>query len=216
MKNEIAYNNYAGYKFDWEAGGTKVSGSDHLIVRSNYVHDNFGEGLWTDIDNIHTLYEGNRVINNYGAGIHQEISYDAVIRNNIIKGNHDGILVVLSPNVEVYGNTVEVPPSGRHGICVATGHRGGGAYGTYVAHDDNVHDNIVTYLGPNGSSGASGPVVEGANIKFDSNEYHFVGGGSTHFIWGINPMTLSDLRHIGMEQKAIVKKGLAPEIDPTH
>jgi hypothetical protein len=216
LGNEIAYNNYAGYRLDWEAGGAKVSGSDHLVVRSNYVHDNFGSGLWTDIDNIHTLYEGNRVINNQNVGIHHEISYDAVIRKNIVKGNKVGILIVLSPNVEVYGNTVEVPPNGIEGIRVATGRRGGGAYGAYVAHDDYVHDNIISCLGPNGRSGASGPLVEGANIRFDSDEYHFVGGGTGHFIWGTDPMTLSDLHHIGIEQNATVKKGPVPEIDPTH
>ncbi len=216
VNNEIAYNNYAGYNLDWEAGGTKVSGSDHLIVRSNYVHDNFGSGLWTDIDNIHTLYENNHVINNQNIGIHHEISYDAIIRNNIVKGNKVGILIVLSPNVEVSGNTVEAPTNGIEGIRVATGRRGGGTYGTYAAHDDYVHGNTITYLGSSGRSGASGPLVEGANIRFDSNEYHFVGGGATHFIWGSNSMTLSDLRRVGMEQHATVKNGLVPETDSAH
>lgn len=216
QNNEIAFNNYAGFDIGWDAGGAKFSVTNNLVLRSNYVHDNLGSGLWVDIDNTHTLYEKNKVINNSDSGIHHEISYDAIIRNNLIKGNREGILVVLSPNVEVYGNVVEVPPQGVYGIRIATGSRGGGMYGTYIAHDDYVHDNTITYLGPTSRSGASGTLVEGANIRFDSNEYHFVGGGDAHFIWGMNALTLSDLRRIGMEQHATVKKNLPPETDPTN
>jgi hypothetical protein len=31
------------------------------VVRGNYVHDNNGTGMWTDTNNIHTLYEDNLV-----------------------------------------------------------------------------------------------------------------------------------------------------------
>ena len=86
--NEIAYNNYLkGVSYGWEAGGTKFVKTRGLIVRSNYVHHNWGTGLWTDIDNINTLVEGNRVIGNANQGIFHEISYAAVIRNNTVQGN---------------------------------------------------------------------------------------------------------------------------------
>ena len=57
------------------------------MVRNNYVHDNFGNGLWTDTDNVNTLYEGNTTTNNYLDGILHEVSYSATIRNNISKDN---------------------------------------------------------------------------------------------------------------------------------
>ena len=48
--NEIAWNNTAGYSDAWEAGGTKFAGTDHVSVINNHSHDNFGPGLWSDID----------------------------------------------------------------------------------------------------------------------------------------------------------------------
>ena len=66
--SELSYNNTAGYNWGWEAGGTKWTHTDGLIVRNNYVHDNYGNGLWTDGSNINIVYEGNVVEDNYGAG----------------------------------------------------------------------------------------------------------------------------------------------------
>jgi hypothetical protein len=54
--NEISHNNYAGFDPFWGGGGSKWVYTSHLIVRGNYSHDNLGPGLWTDINNIHTLY----------------------------------------------------------------------------------------------------------------------------------------------------------------
>lgn len=85
--NEIAYNNYAGFDPDWEAGGTKFWSTSNLVVSNNYVHDNYGPGLWTDTDNVNTLYEGNVVVGNAAEGIKHEVSYAAKIRGNIVCGN---------------------------------------------------------------------------------------------------------------------------------
>ena len=128
--NEVAYNNTDDIDPSWEAGGSKFVHTRNLVIRDNYVHDNQGPGLWTDGNNIDTLYEGNRVVNNYGPGIFHEISYDAVIRNNVVEGNGfgytgwidgAGILVGDSPNVEVYGNTVRYNNDGIAGKHDRTG-----------------------------------------------------------------------------------------------
>ena len=63
--NEIAKNGYwSGIDVLWEGGGFKFADTDNLVVRGNYSHDNNGTGMWTDIDNIHTLYEDNVVVHN--------------------------------------------------------------------------------------------------------------------------------------------------------
>jgi Right handed beta helix region len=49
---EIAFNNYAGYDPDWEAGGTKFWETKGLVVRNSCIHHNAGPGLWTDTDNV--------------------------------------------------------------------------------------------------------------------------------------------------------------------
>lgn len=183
--NEISHNNYAGFSPGWEAGGTKFALTNRLIVRNNYVHDNVGSGLWTDIDNINTLYENNTVINNSYGGITHEISYSAIIRGNTVKNNGwafcpwlwgGQIQVQNSQNVEVYNNTVVVGPTGGNGLVLVQQSRGAGQYGPYLTTNNYVHHNDITYQGTVGMSGAAadwnaGSVFGGAN-QFSFNTYH--------------------------------------------
>ncbi len=139
--NELATNNTARFSGRWEAGGGKFVLTDGLIVRGNYVHDNNGPGLWSDIDNINTTYEGNYVSNNSLEGIADEISYDAVIRNNVVVNNGfetrsgwldgAGILIASSPNAEVTGNLVV---GNWNGIGITQTDRGSGLHGPHQVH----------------------------------------------------------------------------------
>jgi parallel beta-helix repeat protein len=209
INTEISWNNYAGFSGGWEAGGTKFVRTDNLLVKSNYVHDNYGPGLWTDGDNIHTTYEDNLVINNRGDGIKHEISYDAVITGNTVKGNgasgtvwlwHSQILIQNSSNVNVHDNTVEVPPSGGNGISIINQNRGSGAYGTHTASNNSVHNNTITYLG----SGASGLVDDTGNHSSNGNTFdydHYVlenGDTKKHWSW-FTWKTWSELHAVSQE-----------------
>ncbi len=147
----IAYNNTVGFNPFWEAGGGKATYTTNLTVRNNWAHHNNGPGLWTDISNVGTLYEGNTADSNYLSGIFHEISYAAIIRNNIVRGNGiafgtwidgAGILVGTSRDVEVYGNTV----SGNYscGILGLSDSRGSGTLGLYELRNLYVHDNTIT------------------------------------------------------------------------
>jgi len=99
------------------SSATKFVQTVGLVLRNNYVHHNEGNGLWADINNVNTLFEGNRVIGNTRAGISFEISCGAVVRNNYLEGNgflnrapnwmnDSAIVVSTSSDVEIYGNTV--------------------------------------------------------------------------------------------------------------
>ncbi|MGB0910961.1 MAG: right-handed parallel beta-helix repeat-containing protein, partial [Nitrospirales bacterium] len=148
-ENEISFNNNQG--FHWHtAGGTKFVGTVNLLVRHNFVHDNFGPGLWSDVDNLNTLYENNHVKNNQTQGIFHEASYDAIIRNNLVEGNGfgdsiwhvgSGILVSSSPNVEIYNNQVINNADGIGLIQVHT--RVEGRFGPRELKNSSVHDNII-------------------------------------------------------------------------
>ena len=142
--------------------GTKFVRSDGLIIRNTCVHHNYGNGLWTDIDNINILIEGNKVFDNAGTGIMHEISYKATIRNNTVARNgrnKDGwlwgsqILVQNSQEVEVYGNIVEIAPDFGNGIGIIYQDRGNGRYGPYLTTNNDIHDNQVVHTGPSGMSG---------------------------------------------------------------
>jgi len=147
--SEFAFNNIAGFRWGWEAGGSKFTRTEGLVIRGNYVHDNIGPGLWTDIDNVNTLYERNRVVDNTGPGIFHEISYSAVIRNNRVEGNGfgfstwlwgAGILIAASSDVEVFGNLVI---NNANGIAGIQQDRGAGDLGDYLLARLNVYNNTI-------------------------------------------------------------------------
>lgn len=190
-RNEIAYNNTARFDPDWEAGGTKFAMTDRLIVRENTVHHNGGQGLWTDVDNINTIYEQNTVEDNERVGIYHEISYAAIIRHNIVRRNGwgfpawiwgAGIVVAASPNVEVYGNTVE---GNGDGIGAVQQQRGSGAYGPHEVWNLWVHDNVIAntsgWTGLVQDIGDTAPFTS-RNNRFERNSYT-LGGNPEPFHW---------------------------------
>jgi hypothetical protein len=195
--NEMAFNNNAGFDLSWEAGGGKWFKTTKLTLRGNYSHDNHGRGLWTDTDNIYTLYEKNRVENNDGIGILHEVSYDAVIDSNTVTGNGfkepgradgGGIQVMASSNVEIYGNTVSF---NRNGIALTQFPRGSGAYGPYEINNAYVHNNVIKQ-----SQGYTG-LLQGMredsyftsrNNRFQDNTY-YLGANPDGFQWMNAPLT---------------------------
>lgn len=208
--NEIAFNNYQKvYDYGWEAGGAKFVRTRWLTLRDNYVHDNWGHGLWIDIDCWTTLIEDNRVENNAASGMFVEISYIAVVRNNTARGNGfdaswldgAGILVNSSPDVEVYGNTLS---GNRNGIVALEGGRGTGDYGPYIVRNLHSHDNSVDVS----TGGASGIAVYGSgatevfsaarNNRFVHNTY-WLGTNAEPFTWNDERIDETEWRTLGMD-----------------
>ena len=131
--NEVAHNNIQGHAWGWSGGGTKFARTVDLTVRGNYVHDNIGPGIWMDVYCIYTLVEDNLVVDNNNMGIYNEVSYDAIIRNNTVMRNGlDGfdwlwggqISVSSSRNAEIYNNIVVVDKNGGNGITLIQQNRG--------------------------------------------------------------------------------------------
>lgn len=206
--NEIAYNNTQKFDSQWEAGGSKFSRTANLTVRGNYVHHNQGPGLWTDGNNIHTLYEENRVQENTGPGIFHEISYKAVIKKNIVEGNGferkkwvdgAGILVSASRDVEIFGNTVK---DNLHGICGKQTDRGKGSFGPYEIHNLHVHDNHITMM-----KGVTGLVIQNQdmsyftdrNNRFQKNHYILSSKKIPSFRWKKSPLTYEKWKAYGQD-----------------
>jgi hypothetical protein len=204
--NEVAYNNYAGYSWWWEAGGAKFCFTTDMVVRGNHVHHNRGPGLWTDIDNLRTTYEGNRVTYNLVAGIEHEISYDAVIRDNVLERNGGGgwdgqIYIYASPNVQVSGNTI----LGTNGVTLAQSNRGTGKYGPHELGNISVYDNTVIRTSTSGF--AAGLVKDlsddsyfrSRNILFRHNTYQLPSLAERSFRWWNRSLTASEWRSAGLD-----------------
>jgi parallel beta-helix repeat protein len=212
-KNEVAFNNWAGFDPGWAAGGIKVCSADDLVIRDNSVHDNAGKGIWADIDSSGVLYENNVVTNNRGAGIVHEISDGAIVRNNRIAGNSipgpswywgAQILIQNAQNVDAYGNTLEVPPDG-HGIIIVQQNRGP----QYPARNNHIHGNIVVYAGDASRSGMasdfdSDNALWRQDNVFDYNTYRMKDPSGRHWVWN-DLKTSSQLKAMGQEKHGVVR-----------
>jgi hypothetical protein len=217
--NEISWNNYAGFDAGWEAGGSKFWSTTNLIVRGNFSHDNAGPGLWTDTNNTGTLYEGNDVERNDGAGIFHEISFDCTIRNNVLKRNAldltndwiwgGQIQISTSKNCSVYGNKLVVATEGGVAIALIEQNRGG----TYSTHGNDVHDNDITFLGANGANGAAqdlGDETVFTTNSFDHDAYHMPDLTVQHFVWNDHSMPWPGFQSAMQEMHGTVDTNVKP------
>jgi hypothetical protein len=165
--NEIAFNNTDSVRDEPDAGGKMVAvqGVDYS---HNWVHDNYGNGIWCDINCYGLNIHHNLVERNVMVGIALEISYDAEIHDNVLHDNGivdsrcvegyrcwftdlGGISVFNSSNVRVHGNIVE--DANGHGIVgrqddrrrCDTGnvHTGRFCRGDYVVKNLQVYGNRI-------------------------------------------------------------------------
>jgi endo-1,4-beta-xylanase len=223
--NEIAYNNTAGYHTAnggcWAAGGAKYVYTRNMVVRGNYVHDNYCAGLWSDIDNIDTTYENNRIENNWAQGLFIEISYRGAIRNNVIRGNFGtGILFNSSSDQDVSGNQISdngagktdngvaVHPSIRGDIVIIQQNRGSGRYGDHLSKNIFIHDNNVTIsAGVTGATkGQGNPSVFTQNNRFENNHYFVPDINGNWWVDPKGPCTWTEWRALGNDAGGSVTK----------
>lgn len=180
--NEIAFNNVLGFDPEWEAGGVKIAASDGVEMARNFVHHNSGPGLWCDIDCRNVLYEANTVELNSGAGIFHEISFAAVIRNNVVRHNGQGgrkwywnpeIQIAASEDVEVTGNAITVGDLGG-AILLIDQSRTNEKGGKYKTRRNRIHHNVIHFEGRGEAGGAS-------DVKAGDENYGIITDGDNHF-----------------------------------
>jgi parallel beta-helix repeat protein len=177
-RNEIAYNNLGDFSFEWGAGGVKFVHTTNLVLRDNYVHHNHGPGLWIDGYNVDTLFEGNRVIDNFDAGIKIEISGAATVRDNEVVGNGfgnadpprgAGIIIRESGPVEVMGNRLR---ENKDALVLYHDDGRENETGNHL-HGILVHDNEIALDG--GVVGYFGDIpfdaFQSADLVFEENAY---------------------------------------------
>jgi Right handed beta helix region len=186
------------------------------VFRGNHVHDNKGIGLWCDIDCRNVVYEENLVENNQWSGIFHEISFKAVVRNNVLRHNHRGdrgwfwdaeIVLAASQDVEVSGNTLVIAP-GRCGIMlIDQGRRDNGR--SYKTRNNTIRGNEMTFEGAACAGGVSDTkpdnenfgIITNGNNRFDGNTYRVPGGSEPpRFVWDQEITDWSGFRGKGLEQ----------------
>jgi hypothetical protein len=205
--NEIAHNNYAHVRFPFGAGGSKIARSNGPIFRGNYVHDNMGPGLWTDISTHDALFDNNTIADNPTEGLFHETSFGTtVMRNNkllrngythpasVSGGYASNLESSTSQGVEAYCNTIEVSAQGGNAMTIIASNRGNDVnppYARYISSGNHFHHNTVVW-DSNGNAGAVGGVnydpTNQPNFytlnSFDDNTYHLPSLSLPFFHWG--------------------------------
>ena len=139
-------------------------------------------------------------------GIFHEISYDAVIRGNEVRGNGfgfdawvwgAGIIVSTSTNVEVTGNLVAGNADGIIGVHQDRSDAPA-SYGPLALRNLSVHDNVID--GNGGWTGIGQDV--GNNDVFSVFENRFFDNvyqqGGRHFFWLNDDRTFAEWQGYGM------------------
>jgi parallel beta-helix repeat protein len=205
--NEVYNNNYAGYSYDWEAGGIKVaSGATNVTIEGNYVHDNKGPGIHADISCDHVTIQNNHTTRNLAIGIHYEISYDGVIKNNLVEDDGiltnsaeatpwygGGIIVSNSENVEVSGNTVTDCSNGIFGTYADRGSDATTGV-PYTLKNLNAHNNTITQQagmaeGIVRASAFDDSVYTSWGNHFKDEIYNLSSTTATYFYWLLQDWT---------------------------
>ena len=212
--NEISFNGAAGYSLEWEAGGSKSWETDHQTLSHNYVHDNWGPGLWADGGNMDTSYEFNKIVDNWGAGIKHEISYDATIRNNEVSGNgrrqkgwawDAGIQIQSSGGTRLIEIAYNVVTSNANGITlIDSGNRAveqPAPHGRHVVQNVWVHNNTITMsagqtTGAVKDTGDPGIFTRNHN-RFEGNTYYLHSLTQPSFSWADTDMDWRQWRGLG-------------------
>jgi hypothetical protein len=214
--NRIWSNNMYGFDPGWEAGGAKIAESDGVTFRGNHVHDNNGPGLWCDGECRNVVYEDNLAENNQHAGIFHEISFNAVIRRNVLRHNGRGrgwfwdadILVAASQDVEVTGNTLTVG-AGTCGIMLIDQGRRSEQGALYKTRNNSIRANEMAFEGAPCAGGASDTkpedenfaIITNGNNRFDANTYRVQRmSGPARFVWDQDVTDWDGFRRKGLEQ----------------
>lgn len=207
--NEIAYNNPndEGSPFV-DAGGAKFFNTTDIVLRDNHSHHNGGPGLWTDGNNIGTLYEGNLVEDNDHAGIKHEISCRATIRGNTALRNgfgNDGwiegagIVVLNSPDVTIEDNIVRDNNDGIGGVHADRNTNGRVCESSLknLVVRNNVIEMSHGHTGIASNDGHS--VFTNWGNRFESNTYILESDNGEYFDWENSEYTLSEWQAIHPE-----------------
>jgi parallel beta-helix repeat protein len=205
VNNELSYNGKS--RAPGRASAAKWAGSIGIVIRGNFFHNNWSNSLWLDGDNLDVVVENNIVTDNFGKGIHYEISCAGVIRGNVIKGNAGpGILVVASRNVRIYRNIV-----GGNGDGIQVSHQdrtsenGPNDNCPWVTGRVRIHDNKVMMR--RGSTGLwtwqvsdGDAIFTDGRVRFFRNHYRVAAGLTRPFLWANGSLTWSQWRSHGQDR----------------
>jgi parallel beta-helix repeat protein len=166
------------------------------------------------------VIENNLVFRNSANGIMYEISYDGVIRNNVVADNGKAesrwfwgpqILVAGSSNVQVYGNRVDVPADYGNAITIVAQNRAPHP----VATGNQIFDNTITMRGRGARVGAATDVLAFATTVatknvMRQNHYHVANLAARFWHWNNTDLDWAGIGSVGQETGSTIDDQLPP------
>jgi parallel beta-helix repeat protein len=200
--NQIAFNNTRSHNIGVHAGGLKIIGgsvgSSGIRIRSNWVHDNTGAGVWLDTNVRGVTIAGNVIEGNTSHGIFYETSWNAAIRGNRVLNNASQfagkscfwgsqIHVNDSQGVEIARNVVR-SSDGSNGICAVDIDRT--SISSKRVAGLSVHDNVIrmTKPGMTGLVGRPAAYRASARNRFTGNIYYVTDPRARWWAWSRYPI----------------------------
>jgi Right handed beta helix region len=203
LNDVIAYNNSPANP-PGNSGATHFTNTRNLQVLDNNVHDNYGRGIWFDIDSADALIQGNTVSNeiNYnegigfavGDGIRVEISCRITVQDNVAFANQGPQIPIDGSDGDIVTGNIVTAPAGQPGIRIAPqdqrttqpANNGNCDSTPKTARDNTVSGNDITLQGTNPSADYDGiqqqnGASDTSGTVFESNTYH-VANCATH-LW---------------------------------
>jgi Right handed beta helix region len=201
-----------GYQRGWGAGGSKFAmQAAGTLVENCWFHDNYGPGIWFDVENRDTTIRSNLVENNgitlsgklggLGRGIFYEVSYGpARIYWNISRDNQEtAIMNSNSEGVEIYENAVW-----PNGIMVSHDRRGHDT-SAHVRDNDIGRGDLPAGKGlPVGIGSLGGLSDILPRVQIEANTHHGFGPGTKSWwagtFWSGTPRTFSEWQGFGFDK----------------
>lgn len=193
---------------DFEGGASKFSRCHSLELVENKAWENYGKGLWLDIDNGYesgNIIRNNVILDNLGEGIHVELSFNTTVFNNWLSGNgkaentrmyESQIFIANSSGVDVYDNIVVIPADTYNGIGLHQKSRGQSiTYPTveWLCRDVHIYNNRIVFEHSNFTQMFCGmfadyrtDLINPQNIQWTGNDYYFPVSRPDWFNWRIN------------------------------
>ncbi len=195
VENDVIANNNSPANPPGYSGATHFTNTLDLQVVNNQVHDNYGRGVWFDIDSKGGLVQGNTVARQLtyayantpyavGDGIRIEISCAITVADNVVTANQGPQIAIDGSDGDVVLRNTAVAPPGQPGIRVAPQDQrkaqppSKNCDGTLrTATGNTVSGNVITQQGHAPASDYSGilqksPSSSTTGTRFDANTYH--------------------------------------------
>jgi hypothetical protein len=143
-RSTILRNNTQRFDFRHSAAGVKVTTATGIEFRNNYVADNLGPGLWTDLSGIDVTVVGNLLERNLRSSIFMELSgFVTVVDNVVIGSGVTGIRILETNDAEVWNNALY---RSEREIWVQEGPRtdpSANELANWDSNRANVHNNVM-------------------------------------------------------------------------